>query len=136
MSFGASLVAFTFTVVMKLAEDILRNEVVSFDGHIVPSVYSLRSDALTAIMYTITAVGSPRAVFILCILVVAYLYHKKQKEAILFSLIFLSAAVLNLLLKVFFARPRPTLMPLAIENSYSFPSGHAMNSLVLLLLPQ
>lgn len=39
--------------------------------------------------------------------------------------------ILNSLLKLFFARPRPTFAtPLVIERFYSFPSGHAMMSFI------
>jgi undecaprenyl-diphosphatase len=42
------------------------------------------------------------------------------------------SAVLNHLLKVLFARPRPHFEhPLLVETSYSFPSGHAMESFVV-----
>ena len=42
------------------------------------------------------------------------------------------SAALNHLLKGLFARPRPFFEhPLLVETSYSFPSGHAMESFVL-----
>jgi membrane-associated phospholipid phosphatase len=42
------------------------------------------------------------------------------------------SAVLNQLLKGFFQRPRPHFAhPLVVESSYSFPSGHAMESFVV-----
>ncbi len=37
---------------------------------------------------------------------------------------------LTLLLKELYHRVRPDFLPLAYETSYSFPSGHAMNSLI------
>jgi membrane-associated phospholipid phosphatase len=41
-------------------------------------------------------------------------------------------AVLNQLLKALFSRPRPSFVdPLLTESGYSFPSGHAMLSLVV-----
>jgi len=41
------------------------------------------------------------------------------------------SALLNWLLKDFFQRPRPHFAhPLLVETSYSFPSGHAMESFV------
>jgi membrane-associated phospholipid phosphatase len=44
----------------------------------------------------------------------------------------LGGEALNLLLKNLFARPRPSFdRPLVVETSYSFPSGQAMESLVV-----
>lgn len=131
---GASVAAFAFSCLLYLGEDILEKEVISFDVSIVNIIYALRTPSLTSAMLVITAFGSATAFTILSSIVFIYLFKKKQKEAILFTLIFLSAAGLNLLLKIFFARPRPTLMPLVIENSYSFPSGHSMNSMVFYMM--
>ena len=38
--------------------------------------------------------------------------------------------LLNLLLKSVFQRERPDLLPLVNEPTFSFPSGHAMNSMI------
>jgi undecaprenyl-diphosphatase len=97
-------------------------------------IYALRTPSLTSVMLAITALGSATSFFILSILVFLFLFAKKRKEAILFTFIFLSAAGLNFLLKVVFARPRPTLMPLVVEKSFSFPSGHSMNSMVFFMM--
>src|SRR3712207_7752060 len=44
----------------------------------------------------------------------------------------LGGEILNLLLKDLFARPRPSFEhPLVVESSYSFPSGQAMESLIV-----
>lgn len=131
---GASIVAFAFACVLYLGEDILEKQVISFDVSIVHFIYAYRSPVLTTAMLGVTALGSATSFLILSIAVFLYLYKKQQKEAILFTFIFLSASGLNLLLKIFFARPRPTLMPLVIERSYSFPSGHSMNSLVFYMM--
>jgi undecaprenyl-diphosphatase len=55
---------------------------------------------------------------------------KKRKDALVFSFTLFFGIGLNLLLKDMFHRPRPHLMPLVHETSYSFPSGHAMNSFI------
>ncbi|EOR22662.1 phosphatidylglycerophosphatase B [Niallia nealsonii AAU1] len=39
-------------------------------------------------------------------------------------------ALLNKLLKWFFKRERPDILPVIIEKGYSFPSGHSMGSLI------
>jgi len=130
LSVGVSMVTFAFVLLLKLGDDILEKDVISFDTSIVNYVYSLRSEMMTKAMMLITALGSPVAALIFSLIVIVYLYKKKKNEAILFSFILISAAILNSLLKIFFARPRPTLLPLVRETSYSFPSGHAMDSFV------
>jgi len=48
------------------------------------------------------------------------------------SVVVLGGEVLNLLLKDLFARPRPSFEhPLVVDTSYSFPSGQAMESVVV-----
>lgn len=48
----------------------------------------------------------------------------------MFTFILAFSAGLNEILKHLFVRPRPQFMPLINEPSYSFPSGHSMNSFV------
>lgn len=65
----------------------------------------------------------------------AYIFRKEKPYHLLVPLGTLACWIANHLLKEIFRRPRPLLSPLAIENSFSFPSGHAMvNSCFILLI--
>lgn len=79
-------------------------------------------------------------ILFLAVLVIL-LYGKQYTEAIWLSGgVILVAGILNPVLKLFFLRERPTLEHLVTEHSFSFPSGHAVASMVfygslILLLP-
>ena len=63
---------------------------------------------------------------------VALLSRRSWFDAVAWLVAVLGGEALNLLLKDLFARPRPSFEhPLVVETSYSFPSGQAMESLVV-----
>ena len=87
----------------------------------------LRTNWLTSILLVITRFGSTAVIVGLCVLFLIFYKNKKQLLD-LYGAIILST-IINNVLKVIFRRPRPALMTilnLAYEKSYSFPSGHAM----------
>ncbi len=58
--------------------------------------------------------------------------HNRQAAAVVVFLGVFGASIVNMLLKLVFERPRPELWQQIIdEQSYSFPSGHAMASSAL-----
>jgi len=115
----------------ELAERILRRDVVYLDEIISWFVYSFRNPVLTEIMKFITFLGSGYWLSTITVLTIGYLIIRKHKRpALLFGLSLIACAGLNLALKHFVDRPRPYMSPLVIENTTSFPSGHAMNSFV------
>jgi undecaprenyl-diphosphatase len=63
---------------------------------------------------------------------VALLAQRRWSALVAWLVAVLGGEALNLLLKDLFARPRPRFeRPLVVETSYSFPSGQAMESLVV-----
>ena len=63
---------------------------------------------------------------------VALLVRRSWLTLVAWLVAVLGGETLNLLLKDLFARPRPSFEhPLVVETSYSFPSGQAMESLVV-----
>src|SRR5918997_3849826 len=62
----------------------------------------------------------------------ALLAHRRWAALSAWLAAVLGGEALNLLLKDLFARPRPRFeRPLVVETSYSFPSGQAMESLIV-----
>jgi membrane protein DedA with SNARE-associated domain/membrane-associated phospholipid phosphatase len=118
----------------ELAEDLLTGDpIVRFDLVLADYLHSLATPPLTTFFLVVTAFGSIEAVVLLGLGVAAFLALRRRW---LFLGSWLAAvagsAVLNQLLKGLFARPRPFFEhPLLIESSYSFPSGHAMESFVV-----
>lgn len=121
------LVLFIF---LKLGDDVFHKELISVDNSWTSYIYSLRSPQMTPIMLLFTYLGSLLTLFIGSVIFVFYLYTRSKKDSLIFSAILYSGIILNLILKDFFHRIRPTLLPLLHEDGYSFPSGHAMNSFV------
>ena len=84
---------------------------------------------MTNIMQLISTLASP-IVIVTAILCVAILV-KDKKYFKIFFLVNLVAIIINNILKIIIHRPRPTnTMLFSYESSYSFPSSHALISVV------
>lgn len=114
-----------------LTHDVLEREALFYDKTISSFVYSFRTPLLTTIMGTITNITGIPAGLVLSLLVVLLLFKKHKKESLIFSISLIIGCILNYFLKIFFRLPRPNIAPLEILNDFTYPSGHAMNNLVL-----
>jgi undecaprenyl-diphosphatase len=117
-----------------LAEDVVTNDpLVRFDRAAADYLHASATPALTTFFLTVKAFGSIEAVALLGVLVAVLLARRRQWLLLgTWVAAVVGSAILNRLLKELFARPRPFFEhPLLIETSYSFPSGHAMESLVV-----
>jgi len=83
----------------------------------------------------ITALGGPAVITFMIIGVFGYLLLKKSyRSATLIVVATLGGLIISLLLKDFFLRERPDIVPaLMVEASPSFPSGHSMLSAIVYL---
>jgi membrane-associated phospholipid phosphatase len=84
-------------------------------------------------MLFITALGDPCVVITVFISTIAWLGMKRRyTDGIRFIIVSVGGASINYVMKLFFAKPRPELWPRLIsESSFSFPSGHAVGSMVV-----
>ena len=117
-----------------LAEDVLTNDqLVRFDQAVAVVLHRSATPALTTFFLVVTAMGSVEMLALLGLIVTAiYGLRGRWLEVGTWLAALAGGAVLNQLLKDLFARPRPAFAePLLSETSYSFPSGHAMLSLVV-----
>jgi len=116
-----------------LVEDLLTGDpVVRFDRVVDDYLHSHATPPLTAFFLVVTAFGSLEAIAILGV-VVAALLARGRRWVLLWTWVAAVAgsALIDRLLKGIFQRPRPHFAhPLLVETSYSFPSGHAMESFV------
>lgn len=85
---------------------------------------SIMSTNTTAVMLFISFLGSAITLIILSIGFILLLKNKKTSKYIVINLAIVF--ILNRILKLIVARPRPNVLRLAVEGGYSFPSGHAM----------
>jgi membrane-associated phospholipid phosphatase len=108
---------------------------VHFDHSIADAFHTYASEApsLTNSFRVVGILGSLEALALVGVLVaVALLVHRKWLMLAAWLVALLGGEVLNLLFKNLFARPRPSFEhPLVVETSYSFPSGQAMESVVV-----
>lgn len=127
---GFFLTIFTLAGFLKLGDDVLDKELISFDSSITNIIYSFRNPEMTSLMKSITFFGGDIFLGSATIMIILLLLRNNKKDALVFSFILFFGIGLNLLLKDMFQRPRPHFMPLVHETSYSFPSGHSMNSFI------
>jgi membrane-associated phospholipid phosphatase len=118
----------------RLAEDIVSNDpLVSFDQTVATTIHELRTPALTTFFLVVTALGSIEAIAVVSL--GGAVVFGAWRRWLLFGTWLITtggSVMLLLLLKALFARPRPYVEhPLLLETYYSFPSGHAMEAVVL-----
>lgn len=82
----------------------------------------------TEIVKMITNITSPIMVIITLLILVLAIKDKKIKISLVINL--LGITIINNLIKVIIARPRPEINKLVTETGYSFPSGHSITSMV------
>ena len=86
------------------------------------------NDKITNIVKIITNITSPLVVIVTAIILIIFIKNKKIKLSLMINLI--GVTIINNLFKVIIARPRPDINRLVDETGYSFPSGHAITSMV------
>jgi membrane-associated phospholipid phosphatase len=117
----------------ELADEVLEQEAFFFDETILLWINQFASPTLDRVMLTVTHLGDPAVVVPLACMGFSWLVWRRQWSiAMVFAINCVGGAVLSTGLKLFFSKPRPALWPQIIdENTYSFPSGHALGSMVL-----
>lgn len=104
-----------------------------FDRGIIHAVHQLYPQ-MNGYFLWVTKFANPITVVLLSFVFVGLFYFNKQKITALWlalSMALVSGAG-NHLLKIFFQRARPTILPhMVTEHSFSFPSGHSTASTLL-----
>ncbi|AOW93369.1 phosphoesterase [Rhodococcus sp. WMMA185] len=106
----------------------------SIDQNVLESVVADRTAWLIDVASVVTDTGGTVAVLIAsAVLTVSLLLRNRRREALLVSGAVLSGLAVMTGLKNLWERPRPPLPERLIETStYSFPSGHAMLTAILI----
>ena len=117
----------------KLCREILEKESFAFDQSFLLWLHQFATPGRDRLMLFVTQLGNPEVVIPVAALTLITLWSRRwRQEAKLFAIACGGGAILNTGLKLVFTRTRPELWKrLIIENSYSFPSGHALGSVVL-----
>jgi membrane-associated phospholipid phosphatase len=117
----------------SLAEDVINKEGLFFDKPILLFLHQHATANWDAAMIFFTTTGSARVIVPFNVLVLLLLVFKKQWAKSWFWIFTVGgAALMNLLAKHAFSRTRPDLwMSILPETTFSFPSGHAMQSMAV-----
>ena len=139
---GIILVSIGLFGFIKLAEEVAEGEVLSFDQRVLlwfrnqaDLTDPIGPEWLEVVVRDITALGGLFTLVLLTLAACGYLWLRRQHHLALYVAVSVaSGSLLNTLLKSFFSRPRPDLVPHETTAALSsFPSGHAMMSALVFL---
>ncbi len=114
-------------VFYEIVENIFQNEIYIFDELVYFYVSKIISDPLTIFMKIITVLGSGLVIITLCVYALVVPKNKKYGKLLVLNTAIIF--IINQILKVIFARPRPEGFRLIEQDGFSFPSGHSMVSM-------
>jgi undecaprenyl-diphosphatase len=105
----------------------------NLDTKILLAIQKLHAPISDRIMLGITYLGEPAALLSICLgLGIGPLFYNRRLQATTLAMAAISAFSLNYWLKMLFGRARPQLWNRLLDVSlHSFPSGHAMMSMVI-----
>lgn len=131
--FGLGICLFILFIVAQIADEVLEKESFAFDKSVLLWIHQFSNPTLDRVMLAITALANPNFVVIVVSVSLGLLWWRRYNlQMTFFAIACVGAFILNTGLKLFFAKPRPQLWySLIKETSFSFPSGHALGSLVL-----
>lgn len=119
-------------VFAELADEVHELEQFVFDDPILLRAHALAGPGLDGFFVLVSRIGYQGVVAIDLLLVLSVLALRRWREATFAAVSFVGSALLNLGAKQFFQRDRPSLWEsISPEDTFSFPSGHAMGSMTL-----
>lgn len=120
-------------VFVDLAFELRFNDQFAFDSAITAVVYERVTPLGIAVMKFVTKLGTVHFLALVTIAgaSMAGLGQKRMGDALVFVVAAAGGGWLNDFLKWVFKRARPDIQPLIEIDSYSFPSGHAMGSIIV-----
>jgi membrane-associated phospholipid phosphatase len=121
------------SIVAWLCTEVWEKEVFSLDRFFLLWIHQFANPQLDGVMLFVTALGDPAMVITVFISTIAWLGMKRRyPDGIRFIIVCVGGLLINQVMKLFFAKPRPELWARLIsEHSFSFPSGHAVGSMVV-----
>jgi undecaprenyl-diphosphatase len=104
-----------------------------FDEAVLRWFGSVRNPALDRVMVEITSLGNGAVLVLLIAVTSVFLWLTRHRWSVyLLALAYFGGYAINSVLKQYFERPRPTVLEhLDPTSSASFPSGHAMNAMIM-----
>jgi membrane-associated phospholipid phosphatase len=115
----------------SLSTDFIEKKPFLFDQNVIDTISSYSSPAMDGFMLFMTEMGSKFMLGLLLVISMIGLFVKR-KDVWGMRLYFITVAgggLINLLLKNFFKRERPSMNRIIEADGFSFPSGHSMGSM-------
>lgn len=130
---GLAVAALAMWGFATIAQEVWEKETYAFDTSILLYLRSLHDPLRDRVMLAFTFFGEPNLLLALSVSLGIILWVRKHRsEATTIAVTGAGALGLNILLKQLFARARPQLWERTVDvKFYSFPSGHAMISMVI-----
>ncbi len=97
------------------------------DNFIYSHASKIINNTNTIIFKGFSLLGTEIFIILFCLLFIIL----KKSRGVVITIIIFASTLLNQALKLIVGRPRPSINPLAIEKSFSFPSGHTMIMIVM-----
>lgn len=118
-----SLLFILLTILVKTGcSNVLDSVVYEFIASFINSINS-------KIFKFITFFGS--TTFIVILTIILLLLWRKSRRGVQFTTLIIISTIINNVLKVIIRRPRPEVLKLVEESTFSFPSGHTMAAVTL-----
>ena len=131
---GLIVSAAALTLFAKLAEDVaVRQELAAVDADIIQCLRARMTMGGLWVWLVVTELGSAEMLAAVGLGICLWLVRRRQWYLVAnLAGALLGGSLLNLLLKVYFDRSRPESALILLDHQqWSFPSGHAMNSLLV-----
>jgi undecaprenyl-diphosphatase len=132
MCFGLFVVLGLTVILSEFQEQIRESWLYGLDRLIQAYVHNFTSPELTTAMFALSFIGSWKIMLpAIAALFSWFLSKGNQRDALVWVLSVAGGAAINVALKLWFQRERPSVpWALAHESSYSFPSGHSVTAVV------
>ncbi len=130
---GMVVAVVAVAVFAGIAEAVEEGLTQSFDERVLQWFSNHRTPFLDEAMLEITTLGAGLVLVMIVVIASVFLWQTQHKwSAYLLLLATAGGKLINTLLKIFYERPRPSIVEsLTAVHSASFPSGHAMSSMVV-----
>jgi membrane-associated phospholipid phosphatase len=117
----------------SLIGEVHQHKVFAFDDTVLDWLHSFETPALDRFFVLVSKIGFLWGTIPIDAIALLWLtWHRRYRDGLFFGLAVIGSALLNVVGKNYFQRTRPDLwLSIAPENTYSFPSGHAMGSATL-----
>lgn len=131
---GSAAVVVLALVAIVLTDEVVRHGALAgLDGTWRDWVLDQRTPVLTEVMIGASRFGSTPALLAIVLAVAAWLVWRRQRAESVLVVAAAAGILVGPLLKVVIGRPRPvTTDHLMLVDSWSYPSGHSLNSMLVL----